>query len=348
MSLRRFGFGLLEVIITLAIASIIGTVALTVYNDQIVRSNQESTKHDMVGLMGDFGKYYTQKGSYATRDGKLPNNIQNQIIAWNKTNKNYKFDVYVKTQTPNMLQIVGSDEYSMNSNTQAVCIVAKPRDNTIMSGTGAITVDNHGNSNIGGNLNANILCGKAIPNPFPDPSNDITPKPSPTISPDVSPTQSPIPSPLVSPTNEPAPLPSPTPTVTPTPEPDGNRCYNTSGNIDFSNPHDYAGCTFGDSGDVSGLCDGGTWLRCSGSCNDTILCKPFDTGCSGDCNRAFIYDAPCNGNCNNTTYFIEHRDLSGICGGHCNNLKIILPKSKYNPNNPPSICNINGNSCTYY
>lgn len=176
--IRRSGFGLLEIIIAMAIAAILGTVGLTVYNDQIVRSNQEATKQEMVSLMGDFGKFYTQKGSYATRDGKLPNNIINEIETWNKNNKHYKFDVYVKSSTASGYQSNTPDFYTMESNTQSVCIVAKPLDNTIMSGTGTIIVDDSGATTIGNKDTASSLCGNAIPNPFPEPTNDVNPKPT--------------------------------------------------------------------------------------------------------------------------------------------------------------------------
>lgn len=180
---KKNGFGLLEIIIAMAIAAILGTVGITVYNDQIVRSNQESTKHDIVSLMGDFGKFYTHKGSYATRDGSLPDGVKNQVIAWNNNNnKLYKIDVYVKPSSANMPKVGSSNTgyYSMESNTQTVCIVAKPMDNTIMSGTGTIIVDEFGHTTVGGNDTASSLCGNAIPNPYPDPTNDVNPKPTQT------------------------------------------------------------------------------------------------------------------------------------------------------------------------
>lgn len=334
------GFGLLEVIIALAITAILSTVTLTTYQGYIVRANQTAIKEELLDIITDFEKYYSQHGTYSTESGAAPSNIQAAVTAANMVgsgsyNALYQLDLYSHKATAGALGI----------NLQAVCAVAKPRDGTIMSGTGTVIVNSEGNITVGSHSDAELLCGAGSINPQPEPTNDVPPvvptptaTPAPTATPEPAPSNSPVPSPTA----------TPTPSPTASPAPSDNRCFNQQGRIDFSDASKFPDCQSGSFGDVSGRCDGGTWLRCSGSCNDTILCRPFDTGCSGDCNRAFIYDAPCSGNCNDTTYYIELRDVGGICSGYCQRLTLFLPRAKYSEAQPPALCSISGNRCKFY
>lgn len=168
------GFGLLEIIIALAITAILSTAGITVYNDHIVKTNRVAVQDDLLELAADFGKYYTQKGTYAADNGGFPKDVASVITAANTQGSNgynqyYKLEVY----SPQL-----GSAGQLSSNTQSVCLVAKPRDGTVMANSGDVIVDSYGNVTVGSHANAASLCGSQVPDPFPEPTNDSAPNPN--------------------------------------------------------------------------------------------------------------------------------------------------------------------------
>lgn len=172
-----YGFGLLEIIITLAITAICSTVGLTVYNNHIVKSNQEAMKHEMLQLMTDFEKHYSKSGSYTTKDGALPNGLENAL---GNERKYYQISVYPIAGNQVANKSGNQAANKLAANTQAICLVAEPLDNTVMQNSGVIVVDNHGNIAVGEQKDSNQPCVVTVP----DPSGDEKPTQLPVPTPD--------------------------------------------------------------------------------------------------------------------------------------------------------------------
>lgn len=335
------GFGLLEIIIALAITAILSTAGITVYNDHVVKTNQIAVQDDLLQLVTDFGKHYTQAGTYSTKEGSLPADAASVITAANTLgssgyNEFYKIEVY----SP-QLQSSGK----LAANTQSICIVAKPRDDTIMSNTGNVIVDGYGNVTIGSNSDAASLCGSQVPDPFPEPTNDVTPRvtptPAPTLTPEPNNTPSggcstidsldiaikyasgcctnndfqskwvPLKKDICNGITPGTPTPSPTPTIVPTVTPTA---------APTSEPPLPQACKKDFSGSVG-------WAKATDQCK-------VDSNNYGDgsCDNFEVLNG-CNGDCRNTVnYIADFSVLTGIgvsCNGNCDGAVSIAPeKSK--------------------
>lgn len=123
----NFGFGLIEIIIALAIAAIIGKLAYSSYENSLVRANEENAKHKLVNLMQEMEKYYLTHGAYSSTSGAWPPVVTQRITSLNANSKErYNYTVYP-------LEPVGND--------QATCINATPRSNTIQDERPQLIID---------------------------------------------------------------------------------------------------------------------------------------------------------------------------------------------------------------
>lgn len=123
----NYGFSIIEVIIALAIATIIGKVAYSSYQSSLVRANEENAKHKLVNLMQEMEKYYLTHGAYSSSSGSWPPVVTQKIATLNaNTKERYTYTVYP-------LEPVG--------NNQATCINANPRSNTIQDSSTQLIID---------------------------------------------------------------------------------------------------------------------------------------------------------------------------------------------------------------
>lgn len=123
----NYGFGLIEVIIALAIAAIIGKLAYASYENSLVRANEENAKHKLVNLMQEMEKYYLTHGAYSSTSGAWPLVVTQRVTGLNGNSKErYTYTVYP-------LEPVGND--------QATCINATPRSNTIQDERPQLIID---------------------------------------------------------------------------------------------------------------------------------------------------------------------------------------------------------------
>lgn len=121
------GFGLIEVIIALAIAAVIGKFAYSSYTSSLVRANEENAKHKLVNLMQEMGKYYLTHGAYSSSSGVWPSAVTQRVATLNaNSQERYTYTVYP-------LEPVGND--------QTICINAAPRSNTIQDERPQLLID---------------------------------------------------------------------------------------------------------------------------------------------------------------------------------------------------------------
>ena len=133
---KIIGFTLIELVVAVAMAAILGSVGVAVYRKHIVQVNQDSTRQNMITWVTSFEQYYAIYGTYATKNGAIPSTIA-QILR--EKNSFYRFAVYSKD----------ANENGLNPNTQSICLIAFPLASTVMKGTGTIIVDNFGNARSG-------------------------------------------------------------------------------------------------------------------------------------------------------------------------------------------------------
>lgn len=123
----NYGFSIIEVIIALAIATIIGKVAYSSYQSSLVRANEENAKHKLVNLMQEMEKYYLTHGAYSDSSGSWPPVVTQKVATLNANSKErYTYTVYP-------LEPAGND--------QSICINAAPRSNTIQDDRPQLLID---------------------------------------------------------------------------------------------------------------------------------------------------------------------------------------------------------------
>lgn len=123
----KLGFGIIEVIIAMAIVAIIAKVAYSSYQDSLIRANEENAKHKLVNLMQEMEKYYATHGAYSATSGAWPAAVSQKIASLNANSK----EPYTYTVFP--LEPAG--------NNQATCINATPRSNTIQDNNSQLLID---------------------------------------------------------------------------------------------------------------------------------------------------------------------------------------------------------------
>lgn len=146
------GFTIIEIIIAMSMAALLGAAGIAVYRKHIVQVNQDSTRQNMITWVTSFEQQYDRYGSYATRDGQVPSVIGKILSGKNSF---YRFAVYSKDATAT----------GLNPNTQSFCLIAFPIAGSVMAGTGTIIVDNFGNARIGSSDSyiAKSMCGSEAP-----------------------------------------------------------------------------------------------------------------------------------------------------------------------------------------
>lgn len=128
---NKLGFGIIEVIITMAIVAIIAKVAYSSYQESLIRANEENAKHKLVNLMQEMEKYYATHGAYSATSGAWPAAVSQKITSLNANSK----EVYTYTVFP--LEPAG--------NNQATCINATPKSNTIQDNNSQLLIDEQNN-----------------------------------------------------------------------------------------------------------------------------------------------------------------------------------------------------------
>lgn len=127
----KLGFGIIEVIIAMAIVAIIGKVAYSSYQESLIRANEENAKHKLVNLMQEMEKYYATHGAYSATSGAWPAAVSQKIASLNANSK----EPYTYTVFP--LEPAG--------NNQATCINASPKSNTIQDNNSQLLIDEQNN-----------------------------------------------------------------------------------------------------------------------------------------------------------------------------------------------------------
>lgn len=127
----KLGFGIIEVIIAMAIVAIIAKVAYSSYQESLIRANEENAKHKLVNLMQEMEKYYATHGAYSATSGAWPAAVSQKIASLNANSK----ELYTYTVYP--LEPAGND--------QATCINATPRSNTIQDSNSQLLIDEQNN-----------------------------------------------------------------------------------------------------------------------------------------------------------------------------------------------------------
>lgn len=274
-ALKVRGFGIIEVIIAMAVVAVLGTIGYTSYQDHLVKGTENAVVQEMTGLMTSYEKYYSQKGSYTQTNGQPPETIQQAILDNNSKldHVHYKYFVHPLNAT---------------STSQIACITAMPNGSGgISSKLKIITVDNFGHVTVGGVIPA--YCGGDEASIAPEP--DSIPDSEPTISP----------------------TPTPTPTPSPTDDPFGpkpvNQCVDENGKMLGIPPLTACSgnCHHGKYWACSGNCEYSALCGtgCSGNCENTFIYKG---ACSGNCDASTIWVSDpqeffpiCNGNCKGVT-----------------------------------------------
>lgn len=123
----KLGFGIIEVIIAMAIVAIIAKVAYSSYQESLIRANEENAKHKLVNLMQEMEKYYATHGAYSATSGAWPAAVSQKIASLNANSK----ELYTYTVYP--LEPAGND--------QATCINATPKSNTIQDNNSPLLID---------------------------------------------------------------------------------------------------------------------------------------------------------------------------------------------------------------
>lgn len=265
------GFGLIEVVVAMALVAILGSVGYASYQDHIVKSTENSTTQEMTSLMTSYEKFYSKTGSYTKEDGRVPDAIEQAIVDNNSKLDHVHYKYYVHP-------------LNANSTSQTACITALPNgDSGLASRLKIITVDNFGHVTVGGLIPQ--ICGGDAPSPAPAPDVDPTPTPTPTPTPSPSPTDDPF---------NPKPV---------------NQCVDANGKMLGIPPLEACSgnCHGGKYWACGGNCEGSAicGTGCSGNCENTFIYKGT---CSGNCDGATIWVSDpqeffpiCNGNCKGVT-----------------------------------------------
>lgn len=144
-TIRSNGFGLIEIIIALAIATLLSGIGYATYQEHITTTNRVKAIHDMINIMTDFEKFYSQNGSYADSQGNAPKAILIKLAELTKINPYYNFTC----QPQSMCSKKNSNLHNVSALFQGVgvpvaCIVAIPKDNSFLIANRYLMVDNHG------------------------------------------------------------------------------------------------------------------------------------------------------------------------------------------------------------
>lgn len=170
--IQEKGFGLIEVIIAMAIVAIMCGAGYASYQSHIIKVTENNATNEMVSLMTNYEKFYSQHGSYTKENGEVPDVI-NQAVIDNNSKLDYTYYKYILHPR------------FVNSTTQTACITAIPNEKRgISNQLNIITVDNFGKVTLGGKIPSS--CDDSGLNPSPDPEPTIippTPTPKPTDEP---------------------------------------------------------------------------------------------------------------------------------------------------------------------
>lgn len=145
--IRSNGFSLIEIIITLAIATLLSGIGYATYQEHIVTTHRIKAIHDMINIMTDFEKFYSQNGSYADSQGNAPKAILIKLAELTKNNPYYSFTC----QPQSICGKENSNLHNVNVSfqgvgVQVVCIVAIPKGSSIFANQQYLTIDNRGNT----------------------------------------------------------------------------------------------------------------------------------------------------------------------------------------------------------
>lgn len=126
-----FGFSLLGLLVTIAILSVLGTIAVNGYNAYIQRSNRELAKQALTQDVVKLEQYYNQKGNYLTENNTWPKFlIESNLYGMGGL-------VYTVNFAP---------EQALPGNSQAFDLVAEPVPGSAQAddGAGNICIDQNG------------------------------------------------------------------------------------------------------------------------------------------------------------------------------------------------------------
>lgn len=125
--MKRNGFGIIELMIAVAIIAILGYLAYGNYSSYKIRQNRELATHILMQNAAVMERYYSMHGSYLTESMLWPNILQN-IVEQN----GLIYEVGIVPTNPG------------EENQQGFSILAVPLANTIQSDDGNICVDKNG------------------------------------------------------------------------------------------------------------------------------------------------------------------------------------------------------------
>lgn len=288
---KNSGFGLVEIIIALAISAILGSIGYSTYQEQMAKTHKEEAIHEMASVMTDFEKFYSQNGSYAVPGGSAPNNILEKLAQLSENNPYYNFTCQPEAIcSKKSLQVGGVTASSTGAGVQVACIVATPKSGST-SGTGNqyLVVDNRGNSTTTNTPPANCLMSA-------DPV--VSPTPEPSVSPSPTPSDDPVPS--VSPTPD-------------NPYPSGD-CKNAYDQFELGIDRGLKPAT-DDQNPNCKYSAGNPLPSFNGNCTNT---GGWASSCSGTCNKMNIFGGTISGNSNHLLMCAGKNQVQVDCSGKCN------------------------------
>lgn len=284
-ALKAKGFGLIEVIIALAVVAVLGGVGYASYQDHLVKATENTTKKEMIALMTNYEKFYSQNGSYTKDNGKLPDTIE-QVINDNNDldHANYTYITYPR----------GAITFS-----QVACIEASANKKVFGGRLQNIVVDNFGHVTVGDDIPNVCSGGEAKPAPTPDDSEESKPTPTPT--------------PECDPKTEIC-------KEDPNPYPSGE-CRAAFAQFELSQPGKYHWAFTKDfDGGQCQVNNEGTPKSVAGvsgkACNNQASNSWVGDCTKGRCNGVRIFDGSCNGGANcNSLLICSHSGIA--CDGNC-------------------------------